>query len=182
MRTSQRGVDLIREFEGFFANAYYCPAGVLTIGYGHTDAAGPPKVSVGMTVTKKEAEDILRSDLRSVEKHVSDLVESPLNQNQFDALVSFAFNVGCGALARSTALKRLNAGDYDGCAEALLMWNKGGGRVLNGLVRRRKAERLLFLSKSTDATIPPDIPKPEPKPAPEHWLIKLLKFLFWKRG
>ena len=137
MKTSQRGLDLIKEFEGLYLQAYRCPAGVLTIGYGHTSVAGEPKVVAGMKITKQEAEDILRRDLAAVEADVGRLVKVPLTQNQFDALVSFQFNTG--GLGRSSALKRLNAGNYADVPAALLLWNKAAGKVLAGLTRRRKA-------------------------------------------
>ena len=127
MKTSQRGLDLIKEFEGLYLQAYRCPAGVLTIGYGHTSVAGEPKVVAGMKITKQEAEDILRRDLAAVEADVGRLVKVPLTQNQFDALVSFQFNTG--GLGRSSALKRLNAGNYADVPAALLLWNKEIGRA-----------------------------------------------------
>ncbi len=181
MKTSQRGIDLIKEFEGLYLHDYDDGVGVRTIGYGHTDAAGPPKVTRGMTITKREAEDILRADLGKVEKQVNDLVKVPITQNQFDALVSFHFNTG--GLGRSSALRSLNAGNYKDVPSLLLLWNKGGGKVMAGLVRRRKAEGGLFNSTLAAAPKPPDIPKPEPKPAePENIFVRLLKFIFWKRG
>ena len=153
MKTSQRGLDLIKEFEGLYLQAYRCPAGVLTIGYGHTSVAGEPKVVAGMKITKQEAEDILRRDLAAVEADVGRLVKVPLTQNQFDALVSFQFNTG--GLGRSSALKRLNAGNYADVPAALLLWNKAAGKVLAGLTRRRKAEAALFASKIKADTVPP---------------------------
>ena len=153
MKTAQRGLDLIKEFEGLYLQAYRCPAGVLTIGYGHTSVAGEPKVVAGMKITKQEAEDILRRDLAAVEADVGRLVKVPLTQNQFDALVSFQFNTG--GLGRSSALKRLNAGNYADVPAALLLWNKAAGKVLAGLTRRRKAEAALFASKIKADTVPP---------------------------
>jgi len=161
MKTSQRGLDLIKEFEGLYLQAYRCPAGVLTIGYGHTSVAGEPKVVAGMKITKQEAEDILRRDLAAVEADVGRLVKVPLTQNQFDALVSFQFNTG--GLGRSSALKRLNAGNYADVPAALLLWNKAAGKVLAGLTRRRKAEAALFVSKIKGGLVPPP-PDVEPVP------------------
>lgn len=140
-RTSQEGVDLIKAFEGRRLRAYRCSAGVWTIGYGHTGDVKP-----GDRISPDKAEKLLREDLRKFEDGVSIRVQVPLTQNQFDALVSFSFNVGIGALGRSTLLKKLNKKDYRGAANEFRKWNKGGGRVLAGLVRRRKAERALFLS------------------------------------
>lgn len=161
MKTSPRGIDLIREFEGCYLKAYRCPANVLTVGIGHTSAAGPPAVTEGMTITKKQAEDILRADLRAVEADVERLVKVALTQNQFDALVSFQFNTG--ALGRSTALARLNAGFYDQVPQLLSLYNKAGGKVLNGLARRRAAEVALWKS-SIPAPLPPP---PDIEPAPQ---------------
>lgn len=139
MQISKAGLDLIKQFEGLYLKAYRCPAGVPTIGYGHT--AG---VAMGQTITQQQADDYLRRDVRQFERAVARLVRVPLTQGQFDALVSFAFNLGEGALAQSTLLRLLNSGDYAGAAAQFDRWNKAGGRVLPGLVRRRAAERALF--------------------------------------
>lgn len=138
--TSRPGVEVIKRFEGLKLEAYRCPAGVLTIGYGHTGA----DVKEGMRITEEQAEEFLRSDLRHIERRVQQLVTAPLTQGQFDALVSFAYNVGLGALERSTLLKRLNAEDYRGAAAQFGLWTRAAGRDLPGLVRRRRAERELF--------------------------------------
>lgn len=143
MQISKAGLDLIKQFEGLYLNAYRCPAGVPTIGYGHT--AG---VAMGQTITQQQADDYLRRDVRQLERAVARLVTVPLTQGQFDALVSFAFNLGEGALAQSTLLRLLNAGDYAGAAAQFDRWNKAGGRVLPGLVRRRAAERALFEARA----------------------------------
>ena len=139
MQISKVGLDLIKQFEGLYLNSYRCPAGIPTIGYGHT--AG---VAMGQTITQQQADDYLRRDVRQFERAVSRQVTVPLTQGQFDALVSFAFNLGEGALAQSTLLRLLNAGDYAGAAAQFDRWNKAAGRVLPGLVRRRAAERALF--------------------------------------
>ncbi|MEN6534626.1 MAG: lysozyme [Bryobacteraceae bacterium] len=138
--TSNPAVELIKQFEGLKLDAYNCPAGVLTIGYGHTGT----DVVCGMKITAEEADRLLRNDLRHFEKRVQQLVTVPLTQGQFDALVSFAFNVGLGALERSTLLRKLNAEDYRGAAEEFGRWTKAAGKELPGLVRRRRAERQLF--------------------------------------
>ncbi|MEA3639925.1 MAG: glycoside hydrolase family protein [Lamprobacter sp.] len=142
MNISEAGIELIKRFEGVKLQAYDDGVGVITIGYGHTKG-----VRWGDTITQDEAENLLQEDLEQFERCVTDAVDVPLNQNQYDALVSFAFNVGCGALRRSTLLTKLNAGDYQGAADQLLRWNRGGGKVMRGLVLRRQAERELFLSE-----------------------------------
>ena len=138
--TSEAGIALIQEFEGRRLMAYVCPAGVLTVGYGHTSAAGSPTVEEGMRISKQQALDILRSDLHKFESGVSSIVKVGLNQSQFDVLVSFAFNCGLGALRMSTLLKRVNAGKFDAVPAELMKWTRGGGKVLPGLVHRRRAE------------------------------------------
>lgn len=142
MKISQKGIDIIKNFEGLELKSYKDSVGVLTIGYGSTGQ----HVSPGMTVTKEQAEQLLKKDLERFEKGVSDLVKVPLNQNQFDALCSFAFNLGIGNLKSSTLLKKLNASDYIGASKEFERWNRAGGKVLAGLTRRRIAERDLFLS------------------------------------
>lgn len=140
MKTSSNGRALIREYEGEKLTAYVCPAGVLTIGVGHTGS----DVTRGLTITKAQSDSLLVADLAKFEAAVAAAVKVPLTQNQFDALVSFAFNVGAGALRSSTLLKLLNARDYAGAAAQFGRWNKGGGRVLPGLTKRRAAEAALF--------------------------------------
>lgn len=140
MKTSEAGVDLIKQFEGCKLTAYKCPAGVWTIGYGHTTAAGEPTVVEGMKITAVEATNILKRDLKTFEAGVDAAVKVELVQNEFDALVSFAFNVGLGAFQKSTLLRKLNAGDYAAVPGELMKWTKAGGKELPGLVRRRRAE------------------------------------------
>ena len=140
-RISDAGICLIKQFEGCRLEAYRCAAGVPTIGYGHT--AG---VAMGMKITQAQAEAYLREDLRAFEKAVNKVLECSVTQNQFDALVSFAYNLGAGALRNSTLLKRLHAGDVKGAADEFPKWNKAAGKVLEGLTRRRMMERQLFLS------------------------------------
>lgn len=157
MKTSSNGRKLIESFEGLILHTYddandhkVMPGdpvhGVLTIGYGHTSSAGPPKVEAGQTISRELADQYLANDLGKVERDVERLVKVPLNQNQFDALVSFHFNTG--ALGRSSLLKRLNAKDYAGAAEGLMSWVNAkqiGPGPIPGLVRRREAEKALFL-------------------------------------
>lgn len=164
MKTSQAGKDLIISFEGIRLQAYKCPAGVWTIGVGSTQ----PPVKPGEEITKKEAMDRFDRDLVKFEKAVDRLVTVPLTQNQFDALVSFTFNVGEGALAKSTLLKKLNAGNYDAVPAELMKWTKGGGKELPGLVRRRRAECAMWRSVDErgkpnidESRIEPDAPKPK---------------------
>lgn len=139
MKTSPRGISLIKEFEGLSLGAYLCSAGVLTIGYGHTGG-----VQKGDRITEKKAEELLQDDLKKFENGVLRLVRVSLNQNQFDALVSFAFNLGVGNLGKSTLLRKLNDRDFKGAAAEFVRWNKAGGRELEGLTRRRNAEAELF--------------------------------------
>lgn len=146
MNTSRDGIKLIKEFEGLRLSAYRCAAGVLTIGYGHTSAAGEPTVKPGMRITEAEAEAILIRDLKQYEDAVSAAVKRPLTQGQFDACVSLCYNIGAGAFARSTVVRRINAGRMADVPAAFMMWTKGGGKELPGLVRRRRAEAALWRS------------------------------------
>jgi lysozyme len=146
-KLSDAGLDLIKEFEGYHRSlpdgrciAYKCPAGVWTLGWGATLGIKP-----GMIWTRDEAEAALHRELATFEAGVLRLVTVQLNQNEYDALVSFSYNCGLGALGKSTILRKLNANDRIGAADAFGMWTRGGGRVLPGLVRRRKAEAALFL-------------------------------------
>jgi lysozyme len=141
MKTSPKGIALIKDFEGLRLGAYLCSAGVLTIGYGHTGG-----VKEGDLITEQKAEQLLQDDLKKFENGVLRLVRVPLTQNQFDALVSFAFNLGVGNLGKSTLLKMLNDRDYKGAAGQFIRWNKAAGKELAGLTRRRLAESALFLS------------------------------------
>jgi GH24 family phage-related lysozyme (muramidase) len=135
-----RGVAVVENFEGLELSAYRDSVGVATIGYGHTNG-----VRMGQTITREQADAFLRSDLTWAEHAVCSDVTAPLNDNQFDALVSFTFNCGAGALAGSTLLRKLNAGDYPGAADAFLSWVNGDHGPLPGLVARRNEERGLFL-------------------------------------
>jgi len=144
MRMSDAGIALIKEFEGCRLKAYRCPAGIWTIGYGHTSAAGIPVVNPEDTITQDEAEDILRRDLQQYERGVEKLVTVEITQGQFDALVDFAYNAGVGALQKSTLLKKVNAEDFDAVPAEFMKWTKGGGKELPGLVRRRRAEVKLW--------------------------------------
>jgi lysozyme len=139
MKISNEGIELIKHFEGCETKAYKCPAGVWTIGYGHIKG-----VQEGDVITETQAHEMLVEELNEYENYIHDLVKCPLNQNQFDALVSWVFNLGSGNLSSSTLLKVLNAGDYAGVPAQIMRWNKAGGKVLEGLTRRRQAEADLF--------------------------------------
>ncbi len=141
------GLKLISQWEGLYLTAYHGAAdrpGLLTIGYGHTAAAGPPVVKAGMKVTKKQAEDILRNDLSKVEQHVQDMVKVDLNDNQFATIVSFVFNCGEANFAKSSLLKKLNKGDYASVPTELMKWTKANGVQVQGLANRRAAEAGLW--------------------------------------
>jgi lysozyme len=145
VKTSDNGRKFIEGWEGLNLHAYNDGTGVWTIGYGHTTAAGPPRVYPGQRITAQQADDILSADLHSVENEVNRVVSYPINQNQFDALVSFDFNTG--ALHRSSLLRDINARRLGHVHDDFMMWVHAGGRVLTGLVRRRAAEsRLFFIS------------------------------------
>ncbi len=146
MQTSEKGIVLIKQFEGCKLTAYQDSVGVWTIGYGWTQPVDGKPIRAGMTIKQETAERLLKTGLVSYESDVSRLVKVDLTQGQFDALVSFTYNLGARSLSTSTLLRKLNAGDYAGAADEFLRWNKAGGKVLNGLTRRREAERALFLS------------------------------------
>ena len=142
LKPSARVRDLIAKWEGLRAEAYLCPAGVWTIGYGHTG----PDVEKGMRISQSAALLLLEADIQPAASAVRSAARVKLNQNQFDALVSFVFNLGAGALGSSTLLGKLNRGDFEGAADEFPKWNKAGQpkKVLPGLVTRRAAERALF--------------------------------------
>ena len=144
-KTSPRGVQFIKDGEGCSLRAYKCPAGVWTIGYGHTSASGSPVVFEKMTITQREADEILKSDLRKFEEAINRLVQVPLNQSQFDALVSLSFNIGIDRFGKSTLLKKLNAGDYDAVPNEMMRWNRIGKKVSKGLTNRRAKEAALWV-------------------------------------
>lgn len=146
MQTSDKGIALIKQFEGCKLTAYQDSVGVWTIGYGWTQPVDGKPIRAGMTINQETAERLLKTGLVSYESDVSRLVKVGLTQGQFDALVSFTYNLGARSLSTSTLLRKLNSGDYAGAADEFLRWNKAGGKVLNGLTRRREAERALFLS------------------------------------
>ena len=139
LKTSQEGISLIKSFEGCELTAYRCSANVPTIGFGHT--AG---VSDGDTCTQEEAENMLAEALEEFEDYVKNYVESELQQNEFDALVAWTYNLGPANLKESTMLKELNSGNFEEVPRQMKRWNRAGGEVLDGLIRRREAESRLF--------------------------------------
>lgn len=143
---SPNGAKLITNFEGLALVAYQCPAKVWTIGSGTTVYPSGQSVQQGDTCSKEQALTYKTYDLMRFSKLVNQTVNVPLTQNQFDALVSLAYNIGANAFRQSTLLKKLNIADYDGAAEQFLVWNKSKGKVLKGLVNRRTQERALFLT------------------------------------
>lgn len=165
MKTSAIGRALIEKYEGLILQSYddandriikagQTARGTLTIGYGHTSAAGAPKVFAGQKITKEQADSILANDLAAVEADVNRLVKVPLNQNQYDAIVSFHFNTG--SLGKSSLLKALNKKDYKGAADGFMLYTRGrvGGQLvqMSGLVKRRKEEVALFNKPYTSVT------------------------------
>ena len=168
MKLSKAGEDLMHRYEGFRSKPYLCPAHIWTIGYGHVlyqEQIRLPVVSTpdkpanmirkemplkqehNRVWTKTEIDTLFRDDVETFERGVLRLVPGCIgHQGRFDALVSFAFNAGLGNLQRSTIRMKANRGDWEGAAEAFMMWTKGGGKVLPGLVKRREAEVKLFLS------------------------------------
>jgi len=142
MKCSQEGLALIKKFEGCRLKAYRCSANVLTVGYGHTGGVKEDDI-----ISQPEADKLLENDIAKFEKYVSDNVIVELNQSQFDALVAWTFNLGVGNLRSSTMLKKLNETDYVSVPSEMKRWNKAAGKTLDGLIRRRLAESLLFEGK-----------------------------------
>ena len=175
MQMSQAGIDaLLKKFEGCKLTAYRCPANVCTIGYGHTSAAGAPEVRDGMKITQADAEAILRHDLVKFETAVEGMVKQPLNQNQFDVLVDFAYNAGVGSLKSSTLLKKINTAKFDAVPAELMKWTKGkipgkGLQVLPGLLRRRQAESAWWVA---DAPHDEQEQRIEPDPVPARTMVE----------
>ena len=149
MTTSQNGINLIKQFEGFRAVPYKDIAGFPTIGYGHLIQPG----EVFGAVSSVDATTLLITDLATAEICINTYVTTTINQNQFDALASFVYNLGCGKLKMSTLLKLINAGELELAADEFLKWNHAGGAVVKGLTERRKAERDLFLSDNDPISI-----------------------------
>ena len=142
MKISEEGIELLKKFEGCKLEAYQDSVGVWTIGYGHTKG-----VYKGMTISQDDAEEMLEEEMKEYEGYIEEYVEVPLSQNEFDALVCWVYNLGPTNLRNSTLLMVLNQSKFDEVPEQIKRWNKAGGEVLKGLVRRREAEALLFEGK-----------------------------------
>lgn len=144
MKLSQKGIELIKQFEGYSSKAYPDPAtggAPWTIGYGTTKGVKP-----GMVITAQQAEKMLRDDVAKFESGVSSLITAPTTQGQFDAMVSLAYNIGLGNFGKSTLLKKHNARCYTCAADQFRVWNRANGKVMNGLTKRRAAERQVYMS------------------------------------
>ena len=184
MKTNRAGIELIKAWEGVRLTAYPDPATggePWTIGYGHTSAAGEPRVFKGMTIHIDEANAILERDLVKYEAAVSKLLKRNPNENQFSAMVSLCFNIGPGNMSKSSVVRLFNAGDIPGAANAFRMWNKAAGKVMKGLENRREAERMLFLRAAQDVTQPAPVdtaphvpPAAETPPATSGGLLALI--------
>lgn len=158
MQVNESGLALIRKCEGFRGRAYRDAVGVWTIGFGHTSGAGAPLVKPEMVIDRNRAAIILAKDVALFAEGVANLVTAELNDNQFSALVSFAYNVGLGNFRKSSVLKAVNASDLTAVPRRLALWSKAGGRVLPGLVTRRAAEAALFATAPDGGVI--DVLKP----------------------
>lgn len=160
-------LEVLKEYEELRTEAYRDQAGIWTIGYGHTSMAGPPKVTPGMKITEKMADEILKKDVDNVWNEIRGLIKVPLTSSQKIAIISLVFNIGAPSFKKSTVLKRLNTGDYEGAAEALTWWNKvtiNGKKVVSrGLVNRREKEKAMFLEPlaTNEKDFGVDRPKPE---------------------
>ena len=145
MNISENGIKNIINFEGLKLKAYKDSIGIATIGIGTITYPNGSKVKIGDTCTKEQAIEYLKFYMIDMEKQINSMVKVKLTQNQYDALCSFCYNLGYGALKQSTLLKKINIGDFKGASDEFLKWNKAGGKVILGLTNRRKAERELFL-------------------------------------
>lgn len=149
MVITKEGIELVKKWEGLILKAYRDPVGIITIGYGYTNNAGFGNgVKVGDVWTEEKAEEMLLIGLNKFADKIRPYLKHEANPNQFSAFVSLAYNIGWQSFIKSTALRKFNEGDIPGAADAILMWNKAGGKVMRGLVNRRSDERDLFLSKS----------------------------------
>ena len=180
MVVNKAGLNLIKEFEGFRANAYDDGVGVMTIGYGTTARAGVGINPVpGMTISHEEAEWYLEKTLAKFADKIRPSITAPINENEWAAFLSLAYNIGPTAFNRSSALRHFNNGDKYLAAKAILLWNKAGGKVMRGLERRREAERKLFLTPV--ASKPVDVQTPQPVNQFMVLLGKLIAMLFGGR-
>jgi lysozyme len=181
MRINQATVDLVKRWEGFRANAYLCPAGVWTVGYGTTTGAIPGlKVGPGMSVSREEADEYLRSHLAALSRRIRPAITAPVNENELGAFLSLAYNIGVGAFLGSSALRHFNAGDKAKAAAAIKLWNKatvnGKRQVLKGLVDRREDEVRLFMAQVSSQ------PQPAPTATKPPALGLLARLLAWFTG
>lgn len=172
MKISKNGIDFIHQFEGLRLKAYKVLESekYYTIGWGHYGS----DVKFGQTISRQKADDLFDKDIDRFQKAVNMFVKVDINQNQYDALVSFAYNVGTGALQTSTLLEKLNKGDYEGASKEFARWNKSGGKVLAGLTKRREKERQLFMKDFKEPTKakPPTKPTPEKSPQTATYTVK----------
>lgn len=145
MKMTEEGLALIRQSEGLRLASYRDAVGIWTIGYGHTSAAGKPAVSAGQRISIEEADEILRRDVEAFAAGVRAVLARELSDQQFSALVSFAYNVGIGAFRKSSVLQAANAGEHARVPQRLCLWVKAGGRTLPGLVKRRASEAALYM-------------------------------------
>jgi lysozyme len=188
MQINEATFDLVRKWEGFKARAYYCPANVLTIGFGTTNRAQLPGVRIteGMEITRAQGEEWLRMGLEKFGASIRPLITAPINENEFGAFVSLAYNIGIGGFRGSSALRHFNAGDKAKAAAAIKLWNKatvsGKRQVLRGLVNRREEEVRLFQTPVSAPERAPQRPSapvvPAPAPKPESWLTRFLRKWF----
>lgn len=181
MKTSAKGIALLKQFEGCRLNAYRDNVGVWTIGYGITSAAGHGPVLPGMTITQDQADQWLLDVLGTYENAVCVPLTRKPTQNQFDAMVSLCYNIGAGAFAKSTVVRLFNAGQMAGAGKAFLRWNKAGGKVLPGLITRRTAEMGLFLTPDSSAPAP-EAPKVVPDAPVKAEPPSLQKVMAWIVG
>ncbi|WP_197726992.1 lysozyme [Rhizobium leguminosarum] len=186
MRTSAAGRKAIAQREGNKLIAYLDSVGILTIGVGHTSAAGPPAVKKGMRISAAESDQVLTRDLADVEASINKAVKVPLNQSQFDALVSLVFNIGGTKFAKSTLLKKLNARDFGAAANQFLVWNKGNvnGKLvaIDGLTKRRKAERVQFLSEAPITTPKPAALVSIPEAKTDKTTVEIVQRKLFEKG
>lgn len=144
MKISEKGIALIKSFEGLRLESYLCPGKKWTIGYGHTGKVNGMSLKKGIVITRQESYFLLKEDINKFEDAINKYVKVDISQNQFDALVSFAYNVGIANFRLSTLLRKLNKKYYIGASKEFSRWNKAKGKVLDGLIRRRESERVLF--------------------------------------
>ena len=146
MNINKAGLEIIKSFEGWSSDPYLCPANRWTIAYGSTwDINGHPVTADHPSITKEQGEALLRQEVHHIEGAIRRLIKYVLNENQFSSLVSFCYNVGSGNLQKSSLRMKLNRGDVEGASAEFPKWRRSAGKILSGLVRRRQAERNLFL-------------------------------------